>query len=139
MTTLIPVYSGDNGVHRIELYRLTLEGGLRRTGEELARALRDNVVGMGAAVGRLAPTANQSEDEGPVFQDARGRSHDLMVFLCREAKALRFVVAARPTSSRTPQVELHELCFKPRVSRQVLMLFGRRYREALEAALDQAA
>ena len=139
MSVLIPMYTGDHGVHRIELYRLTPEGELRRTGQELARALRDNVVGLGAAVGRMTAGRTGAETDGPLVQDTRGRSHDLAEFLRREAKALRFVVAARPSSSRAPRVDLHELCFKPGASRQVLALFSRRYVEALETVLKRAA
>jgi hypothetical protein len=97
------------------------------------------MVGLGAAVGRMTTGRTGAETDGPVVQDARGRSHELMDFLRREAKALRFVVAARPSSGRVPRVELYELSFKPSASRQVLALFGRRYAEALETALQEAA
>jgi hypothetical protein len=139
----IPVYTCEGGVHRIQIFEEQSDGSFRRCGDEPLRALRDNIVGLGAAVGELVSI--QFDRTARIWRAptvmARGeRPQSVYEFLRTQVRRRRFYVFSKPSlSGRLVRFDVHPLTFKSSISSQVLSLFAKRYCEGIQLWLEHEA
>jgi len=135
----IPVYFDLSGMHQIAIYEETDDGTFRRTNEQPMRLLRDNIEGIGPAVGELVTSRFDREtrcwDSPTVLFKHRPQS--FYHFFREQIKQRKIYVFARGSlSGRLTRFDLHELQLKPTASRQIHALLAKKLIEALTLELE---
>lgn len=133
--TRIPVYFDLNGMHQIAIFEEMEDGTFRRTREDPMRLLRENIIGIGPALGKLVSRPYDREERiwhSPTIV-VKHRPYSFYHFLREQLKLRKIVVLARGSStSRISRLQVHELILKSTVSVQVRALLSKKLIEAIE-------
>ncbi len=135
----IPVYFDINGIHQVAIFEEQDDGTFRRTSEEPMRFLRDNIEGIGPAVGELI--SSQSDREQRIWQTPtvlfRHRPYSFYHFLREQQKQRKIYVLSRASCyGRISRLDLHELKLKQTASTQVRSLLSKRLNAAVNLDPD---
>ncbi len=135
----IPIYFDLGGMHQIAIFEEMDDGTFRRTNEQPMRFLRDNIEGLGPAVGELVTSRFDREERcwhtPTVLFNHRPQS--FYHFFREQIKQRKFYVFARGSlSGRLTRFDLHELQLKSTVSRQIQSLLAKKLVEAVSLELE---
>ena len=135
----IPVYFDLSGMHQIAIYEEMDDGTFRRTNEQPICLLRDNIEGIGPAVGELVSSRFDREERcwsSPTILLSH-RPQSFYHFFRAQIKQRKIYVFARGSlSGRLTRFDLHELQLKPTASRQIQSLLAKKMVEALALDLE---
>ena len=138
---LVPVYSDQNGIATIHLYREDRESGsFRRYPGDPLRVVRDNIEGISEAVGDLVSKRYDRESrewETPTVCLGRNRPRSYYRFM-RDGFGQReiYVATAASLHGRITHLKVHKLKLKVNMSQGAKAVFAKRFMEALQLCPD---
>lgn len=133
---LIPVYTDLNSIHQVQLFRQSDDGTFRRTGVEPLRMLRENITGISYNKGELISSHFDRDEHkwsSPTVRVNAVQCQSYYRYLHRTLPRNQLMVAV-PSSmyGRLFRFAVHELTFKPGISKAILRLIRERYTDALD-------
>jgi hypothetical protein len=138
---LVPVYSDQNGIATILLYREDREtGSFRRYPGDPLRVVRDNIEGVSEAIGDLVSQRYDRESrewETPTICIGRNRPRSFYQFMRDGFKNREIHVAtAASLHGRITHLKVHKLNLKANMSQGAKAVFAKRFMEALQLCAD---
>ena len=138
---LVPVFSDQNGIPAILLYREDREtGAFRRYPADPLRVVRDNIEGISEPVGDLVSRRYDREArdwESPTICIGRNRPRSFYQFM-RDGFNDREIHVATASSlhGRITHLKVHRLKLKATLSQGAKAVFAKRFMEALQLCPD---